>query len=97
LNTMPTVTPIGGGIGADVSGIDLSRELDAGQIDAIRTAWHRHLVLRFRRQTLTDQQLMAFSARLGTLARADVTALMRKNFDFWKRAVELARFQPLDS
>jgi tripartite-type tricarboxylate transporter receptor subunit TctC len=31
------------------------------------------------------------------LARADVASLMRKNFDFWKRAVELAQFKPLDA
>ena len=30
------------------------------------------------------------------LARGEVAALMRRNFDFWQNAVRLARFQPLD-
>ena len=31
------------------------------------------------------------------LAPADITALMRRNFEFWQRAVKLANFQPLDA
>ena len=66
----PTLAPFPGGIGADVVAIDLGHELDAAQLEVIRDAWHRHLVLRFRGQSLTDEQLMAFSARLGELDRA---------------------------
>jgi tripartite-type tricarboxylate transporter receptor subunit TctC len=31
------------------------------------------------------------------LAREEVAALMRRNYEFWERAVKLARFQPLDT
>ncbi|MGE0803846.1 MAG: tripartite tricarboxylate transporter substrate-binding protein, partial [Lautropia sp.] len=31
------------------------------------------------------------------LARDDVATLMRRNYEFWQRAVKLARFQPLDA
>lgn len=67
---LPTITPADEGFGADVTGIDLSQPLEAAQVEAIREAWYRHLVLRFRGQQLTDEQLIAFSARLGTLDRA---------------------------
>lgn len=30
------------------------------------------------------------------LSRGDVATLMRRNYDFWQRAVKLARFEPLD-
>lgn len=67
---LPTIVPANASLGADVLGLDLSQPLDATQVDAIREAWHRHLVLRFRGQALTDEQLMAFSMHFGGLDRA---------------------------
>ena len=54
-------------LGAEVSGVDLSRSLAAGTFVEIRKAWLDHLVLRFRGQTLSDPQLMAFSELFGEL------------------------------
>jgi taurine dioxygenase len=54
-------------LGAEVSGVDLSRPLAAGTFAEIRKAWLDHLVLRFRGQTLSDPQLMAFSQLFGEL------------------------------
>ena len=54
-------------LGAEVSGVDLSRSLAAGTFAEIRKAWLDHLVLRFRGQTLSDPQLMAFSELFGEL------------------------------
>jgi len=69
-----TVTPTGAALAADVAGIDLARPLDDATFATIERAWHEHLVLRFRGQTLDDDQLMRFSARFGTLDRAPIQA-----------------------
>ena len=54
-------------LGAEVSGVDLFRPLSAETFAEIRKAWLDHLVLRFRGQTLSDPQLIAFSRRFGEL------------------------------
>jgi alpha-ketoglutarate-dependent taurine dioxygenase len=55
-----------GTVGAEVQGVDLA-SASAAQIDAIRQAWYRHDVLVFRRQKLTDDDLLAFSRHFGEL------------------------------
>ena len=65
-----SVIPSGKALAADVQGVDLSRPLDDATLAAILEAWSQHLVLRFRRQRLSDEQLERFSARLGALDRA---------------------------
>lgn len=59
-------------IGAEVVGLDLSQPLDDATFDAVRAAWHRHLVLVFRDQRLSDPELERFSARFGPLDRKPV-------------------------
>ncbi|HZF36791.1 MAG TPA: TauD/TfdA family dioxygenase [Candidatus Angelobacter sp.] len=66
------VVPLGGPLGADIEGVDLSREIGDETLAAILEAWARHLVLRFRGQRLDEDGLMAFSARFGSLDRAPV-------------------------
>ncbi len=60
------VTPLATALGAEVSGVDL-RAMDDTTFEAIREAWRRHLVLRFRGQRLSDPELLAFSRRFGEL------------------------------
>ena len=55
------IARIGDALGAEISGVDLSRPIEADVFSTIRQAWLQHLVLRFRRQLLTDAQLKAFS------------------------------------
>lgn len=55
-----------GSVGAQVQGVDLA-SLSGAQIDAIKQAWYRHDVLVFRNQTLTDDDLLAFSRHFGEL------------------------------
>src|ERR1700761_8130196 len=63
----PTVTQLGGRIGARVDGVRLAGDLDAATVDAIREALLRHKVIFFRDQHhLDDAQQQAFAARLGT-------------------------------
>lgn len=54
-------------LGAEIEGIDLSRPLEEEVCNRIHAAWLEHLVLRFRGQSLTDPQLLAFSRRFGEL------------------------------
>jgi taurine dioxygenase len=61
-----SVKPLTPAVGAEVSGIDLAALTDA-QFAEIESAWHRHSALLFRRQKLTDDDLLAFSRRLGDL------------------------------
>jgi len=61
LKIVPTGT-----VGAEVQGVDLA-SLRAAQIEAIKQAWYQHDVLVFRRQKLTDDDLLAFSRHFGEL------------------------------
>ena len=59
------VHPIAGALGAEISGVDVAKELDAGTVAAIRQAWLEHLVIFFRDQELTPAQFLAFGRRFG--------------------------------
>ena len=61
------IEPLTPAIGAEVSGVDLARPLDAAALDALRDAWSRHLVLFFRDQELTFEQHKALGRRFGEL------------------------------
>jgi taurine dioxygenase len=65
------VIPTGAALGATVTGVDL-RNLSEAAFVRIMQAWHEHSVLLFRGQVLTDQDLIAFSRRLGDLDWAPV-------------------------
>lgn len=64
------VKPTGASLGADVSGVDLSRPIDDSTFRLIESAWLDHAVLRFQAQHLTDAQLIAFSRWFGELDQA---------------------------
>ena len=70
------VRPLGQGIGADVVGVNLASLIVAedAEFAAIERAWHEHLVLRFRGQSLSDAELMDFSRRFGELDRVPIRA-----------------------
>ncbi len=65
------VTPNRVGLGAEITGVDL-RRLDEAGFARVLKAWHDHSALLFRNQTLSDQDLIAFSRRLGDLDWAPV-------------------------
>ena len=62
-----TVTPLAPALGAEVEGVDLRKPIPADVLEELLDAWHRHLVLRFRGQPLSDPELLAFSRLLGEL------------------------------
>jgi len=59
------VHPIAGALGAEISGVDLTKPLDDDLVGAIRQAWLEHLVLFFRDQELSPAGLLAFARRFG--------------------------------
>ena len=64
--------PTGAALGADIVDIDLSDELGADDLEAIKQAWAEHLVLRFRGQHLSDEDLLRFSRHFGPLDKAPI-------------------------
>jgi taurine dioxygenase len=56
---------VSGALGAEISGIDLSRPLARDELAELRRLWLEHLVIFFRDQHLTEQQYMAFAAQFG--------------------------------
>jgi taurine dioxygenase len=62
-----TVKRVAGALGAEISGVDLARELDGPTFDAIHRAFVEHEVIFFRDQTLTPDQHKAFGRRFGAL------------------------------
>jgi taurine dioxygenase len=71
------IVPTGAALGAEVRGVDLT-SLDDRQFAALRRAWHQHQVILVRGQTLGDQDLVAFSRRLGDLDWAPVQETGRR-------------------
>ena len=63
------IIPTGYALGAEIRGVDLAGDLDDAGFSAIRAAWHEHLVLLFRGQTLEAPALAAFARRFGELDR----------------------------
>jgi taurine dioxygenase len=70
-------TPTGRALGAEIGGVDL-RTIDDRDFAAIHRAWLDHLVLLFRGQQLTDDDLIAFSRRFGALDWAPVQETGRR-------------------
>jgi taurine dioxygenase len=62
-----TVTPLSHACGAEISGVDLTRELSPATVRAIKDAWAEHLVLVFRGQTITQEQQLRFASYFGDL------------------------------
>ncbi len=67
----------GAALGAEVTGVDL-RAVTDGDFDSIHRAWIDHLVLLFRNQHLTDEDLISFSRRFGALDWAPVQETGRR-------------------
>ena len=59
------VRPIAGALGAEISGIDLAKDLTAEHVAAIRRAWLEHLVIFFRDQPLSPRDFLAFARKFG--------------------------------
>ncbi|MCW5575168.1 MAG: TauD/TfdA family dioxygenase, partial [Burkholderiales bacterium] len=61
------VVPLDAPIGAEIRGVDLSRDPDPGVMRRIEAAYDRYSVLVFRDQQLTPAQQIRFSRFFGPL------------------------------
>lgn len=75
-----TFSPISDALGAVVDGVDLAA-LNDDTFEVIRQGWHQHLVLLFRDQTLSDDDLAQFSCRFGDLDLAPPQENGRRSAD----------------
>ena len=64
---MISIRKLGGHLGAEIAGIDLSRPLDEPTFAEVRDAFFAHQVVVFRDQRLTPPQQIAFTRRFGEL------------------------------
>jgi taurine dioxygenase len=64
------IKPLSAALGAEIVGVDTAGHIDDETFGEIRHAWLDHLVLLFRRQTLSDAALVRFTARFGELEEA---------------------------
>jgi taurine dioxygenase len=62
-----SITRVGVFCGAEVTGVDLTRPLDAAIVETIKAAHAEHGVLAFPDQDLTSDQLVAFGRQMGEL------------------------------
>jgi taurine dioxygenase len=61
------VRQVGGLIGAEIGGLDLSRDYPDSTFDAVRKAWAKFGVIFFRDQYLTAEQRERFARRFGEI------------------------------
>lgn len=52
-------------LGAEISGVDLTKPLSPGTVAAIKQAWNDHLVLVFRDQEISQDEQLRFAAYFG--------------------------------
>jgi taurine dioxygenase len=71
------VIATGAPLGVEIRGVDL-RTIDDRQFAALRDAWHAHQVVLIRDQSLSDQDLITFSRRLGDLDWAPIQETGRR-------------------
>jgi alpha-ketoglutarate-dependent 2,4-dichlorophenoxyacetate dioxygenase len=64
---MIQIRPVHPMVGAEISGVDLTKPLDDATFAEIRAAFARYSVLVFHDQPVDDEQQMAFSRRFGPL------------------------------
>jgi alpha-ketoglutarate-dependent taurine dioxygenase len=57
----------GAAVGAEIRGVNLSRDLDDGEFDAIENAYNENGVIFFRGQSITPDRLLSLTQRFGDL------------------------------
>ena len=59
------IRPISGALGAEISGVDLSQDLDPSIVDKLKDAFHEHLVVFFRDQPISSNRFLTFAGLFG--------------------------------
>jgi taurine dioxygenase len=73
------VRPLAPAIGGEIIGVDLSQPLTAATFEKILDAWHRHLVILFRDQHLSEDDQVRFGERFGPPAVSHTKRYTTKN------------------
>ena len=66
-NSRIQARPTSGAVGAEILGIDLSRDLDDSDVQELRAAFNEYGVIFFREQNLSPEQHIAFAERFGQI------------------------------
>ncbi len=61
------VVPMDAALGAEIRGLDIASSMTSQVLDVVNAAWSERLVLVFRNQRLSDDDLLAFSRLFGEL------------------------------
>jgi taurine dioxygenase len=61
------VNPLSSALGAGVVGVNLCEDLSPQLVADIKDAWHQHLVVVFRNQSLTEEEQIRFARHFGVL------------------------------
>ena len=64
--------PVSDALGAVISGVDLAKPLDSETVCALQKIWAENLVMIFRRQSLSDDDLIRFSSHFGECEKAPI-------------------------
>jgi len=72
-----SIEPTGAALGAYVHGIDLNDQLDLEIKKQILEAWHKHIVLIFPDQNLTQKAQLSFASNFGSLGTRSRNAKAR--------------------
>ena len=71
------VTPLSPALGAEIFGVDLRDELSPQTVADIIDAWHKHLVIVFRGQALSEDEQIRFAKHFGILQKRNRPASAR--------------------
>jgi taurine dioxygenase len=66
-NSRIEARPTSGAVGAEILGIDLSRDLADSDVEELRAAFNEYGVIFFREQNLSPEQHIAFAERFGQI------------------------------
>jgi taurine dioxygenase len=80
---------VAGALGAEISGVDLSRPLSAEQVAELRRLWLEHLVLFFRGQELSSAQFMRLAEYFGE----PVEYPFVRGIEGWPKIIEVKKLE----
>jgi taurine dioxygenase len=73
-----TVTPLSDALGAAITGVDLSQDVDAETVAAIKQAWLDNIIIVFPGQNITDDEQEKFCRNFGDLELVRTTTSIDK-------------------
>src|SRR3954469_5503062 len=71
------IKPLSSALGAEILGLDLRQDLSAKAAADLIDAWHKHLVIVFRDQTLSEDEQIRFAKHFGVLKQRNRPASAR--------------------